>query len=699
LAVFLAFAPVATSQDDRFAETTDVVLVEIAVNVTQNGQPVRGLTAENFEVLEGRKKQAIVAVDEFDLELLPSSEDSTAATGVPPAGRRSFLLLFDLSNSQPAGVVRAREAALDLATTGLQPSDLVAVATYSKTGGAQILMNFSTDRAQLVAAVDNLGLVQPFHPVSDPLRMKIAEIEEGGNDGLARGAASAVLLETLKDISTFTTRNTRDQQKQQILDLSSNLDELARLMDSISGRKQIVLFSQGFDSEVIFGTSDSQRIAEITTNVETGQLWRVDAEERFGASDAQADLLQMLERFNRSDCAIHTVDTSGLAAGGNVAISSAATARASDSRPDRGHDGLFLIANQTGGEFYRNYNNLSSAMDDLLERTIVTYVVSIQPKNVPMDGAYHPLKVRLKNGPKGASLSHRPGYYARRPYSELDPMERQLVTAEQLIAGSPGGAISTNLLAAAFPGSGASANILTAIEIDGNSLTSSAPDNVVPAAIYTYAFDEQGRIVDFFSQAVVIDLYKVGYRLNTGFKLLSHLELPPGNYQIRSLVRNVRTGASGLAVSVLTVPDFVEGEMALLPPFFIEPDDLWLIGEAEQEETDEAPYPLMGGGKRMVPASRPRLVSGQSIPVLLVGYHLPAHIEAAGHLVGDNGTIYQDIVIAVDNRVEDRGDGERLVAKLIASGIKPGYYELVVTLRGEGREISSSLPVLFQAYN
>ena len=700
VASVVVFASFAVSQDERFGETTDVVLIQIPVHVTQNGVPVRNLGIDDFEVREGRKKQEIVALDVFDLELAAQAGDEATeaveATVPPAIGRRNFLLLFDLSNSAPAGIIRAREAALDLARRSLHPSDLVAVGTYSKVSGAQIVMGFSTDRAQLEAAIDGLGLVQPFEQLSDPLRLNIAEVKY--TDDSLGGAANAtgILREMLRDLSTFTARNTRNQLKAQILDLSANLDALAGVLDSASGRKQVLLFSQGFDSEVVFGTRDMERIAESAEDANQGNFWRVDAEELYGASDAQTSLLQMLERFNRSDCVVHTIDVGGLVAGGDAAETRVGSTALGTQRLDRGHDGLALMANETGGEFYRNFNDLTEAMDDLLERTSVTYVLSIRPKQSEMDGSYHPIQVRLKNPPKGADISHRPGYYARRPYSELDPMERVLTTAESLVAGAAGGQIGTNLLAAAFPGYGSASNVLTAIEIDGASLTTGAADNMVPTEIYTYAFDGEGQIRDFFSQAVMLDLYKVGYRLERGFKLLSHLELPPGTYEIRSLVRNARTGASGLAVSKLKVPDYVEGEQALLPPFFIEPDDLWLVGMADRTRAEDVPYPLMGGGgKRMVPASRPQLVSGQRTPMLLVGYDLPEEVVAEGRLVGSDGSIYQDVDISVEERVDSRNEGDRLMTTLTAQGVKPGSYHLVVTLRGEGREVSSSVPVLF----
>ncbi len=710
VAVPMAWPPLAHSQSERFADTTDVVLVQIPVHVTRDGEPVRGLTAENFEVLEGRKKQTVVSVDVFDLAFDPStataSRGTAVAADIPPAGRRNFVMLFDLSNSLPAGIVRARQAALELVESRLHPTDLVAVATYSQSQGVELVLGFTTDRIQLEAALDDLGLSNPFERVSDPLRLAVAELEArrfsgggggpGGNQGNAMMAAFVSHLEALSDISS---RATRDQVKQQILDLSTNLDELARLLDSAAGRKQVVLFSQGFDSEIVFGTQDMERIGEIVESVQYGETWRVDSEERFGASDAQGSLLSMLERFNRSDCAVHAVDVGGLAAGGDAATQRVGGQSFGGSGSlDRGHDGLALMASQTGGEFYRNFNDLGDAMDDLLERTSVTYVVSIEPRSLEMDGSYHPLKVRLKGVGKGHELSHRPGYYASRPYADLGPMERQMVTAEQLVAGAAGGRIVTELLAAAFPGADGAAWVLTAVEIDGTSLIADQPDNMVPTEIYTYAFDDQGQIRDFFSQAVALDLYKVGYRLDAGFKLLSHLELPPGSYEIRSLVRNARTGASGLAVNRIEVPSFEDGLAVLLPPFFIEPDDRWLVGRGQREDASTR-YPLMASDKPLVPATHPRLVVGEEIPVMLVGHELPLTLEAEGHLIGANGRVRERIDIQVERRIADRGDGERLMATLTAHDVEPGEYRLIVTVRGGGREATSSVPVSFASLN
>src|SRR4029079_13701789 len=106
-----------------------------------------------------------------------------------------------------------------------------------------------------------------------------------------------------------------------------------------------------------------------------------------------SDLTKMLEEFKRADCTIQAVDIGGLRADGAA-------------RP-KGEDSLFMMAQGTGGELYRNSNDLAQAMGDLLERTSVTYVLTFQPGDLSLDGKYHSLRVRLKNDRGGRRVLHR----------------------------------------------------------------------------------------------------------------------------------------------------------------------------------------------------------------------------------------------------------------------------------------------------
>src|SRR5688572_21065159 len=96
-----AAPPREPTRDETFTETTEVTAVEVPVQVVLDGKPVRGLTAENFTVFQDKKKEPVTGFETVDLYTIP--EDKAAE--VPAPARRHFLLLFDLSFSEPKSVL------------------------------------------------------------------------------------------------------------------------------------------------------------------------------------------------------------------------------------------------------------------------------------------------------------------------------------------------------------------------------------------------------------------------------------------------------------------------------------------------------------------------------------------------------------------------------------------------------------------
>lgn len=84
-----------------FEDTARVLEVQVPVNVVaRDGEPVRGLTAGDFEIRDGGKRREISRMEVIDLEVLePGATRTEIEHAVPAAGRRHFLVLFDLSFS------------------------------------------------------------------------------------------------------------------------------------------------------------------------------------------------------------------------------------------------------------------------------------------------------------------------------------------------------------------------------------------------------------------------------------------------------------------------------------------------------------------------------------------------------------------------------------------------------------------------
>ncbi len=699
-----------------FSDSTQVTAVQIPVQVVADGKPVRGLTAADFVVYEGRRQRAVVGFDSVDLQTLP------AGTHVPGAARRYFLMIFDMAFSDPNAIARARLAAIEMLPS-LHPTDLVAVATYRRSTGIDMVLGFSSDRGQARVALDSLGLAEMVNRVSDPLKLIVVDHDpydfgdlggiEGGPKGKEREFRVVIPPTTTNQafVGSVRTRNpfsglidpmfrakqeedamNRENQKAAVDALADSFSQLARLMRSVSGRKEVLFFSEGFSSALVQGNTNQEEQDRVYhEGTETGAVWRVDSDDRFGSTQAAADLERMLEELRRGDCRVHTIDLSGIRS-----VNSLAQA---DSRG--GRDSLFQLAHDTGGEMYENFNNLSEAVGKMLERTGVTYVLTIQPDDLKTDGAYHELQVELKRGagPRGARVVHRPGYFSPRPFAERGKEDRAMLTGNRLITGDEPGEIAMSVLATPYPKSGTMAFVPVLIEADGPALLKDNGPGDLLAEIYIYALDDQGAVRSYVAQALSLELAKVEAGLRQGgLRFLGHVELPPGTFNLRILAMNGRTGAYGLRVARVEVPEMGAGRAVLLPPLFPEPPGRGVVTREAAIDGQEIPFPFTHGGISYMPSTRPVLHDGVEAAVALVGYQLP-----------EGDLRIRTAVLTVDGREVSEGglrvlgheggaDGsKRLRAAFKPSNLAPGDYLLRITVSGgggggDGTERVSSAP-------
>ncbi|HEY6320034.1 MAG TPA: VWA domain-containing protein [Thermoanaerobaculia bacterium] len=692
------------------SETTEVVAVEVPVQVVRDGEPVRGLTAADFEVYEGRQRQPVTGFEALDLR----ARQGQAVAAIPPSLRRHFLFLFDLSFSEPKSIVRARDMVRGMLPS-LHPADLVAVATYSSAGGPKLALGFTSDRRQALTAIDTLGLPELVDRNADPLQLVAAEESSSTAGRLAlaataigsatpRQAMEAALIDFLNAQAQASDSANRQQQQAVVGAFTRSFTDLARLMASVHGRKQVIYLSEGFDTSIVHGVESAEDQGKIAAQSIAGEGYLTDSDARYGNTRGANVLEKMMEEFRRADCVIQAVDVGGLRAQG-------------DQGPVRpsGEGSLFVMAHDTGGELYRNFNDLGAAMGQMLAKSSLTYVLSIQPQGLKHDGSYHPLRVALKSGPatRGAQISYRQGYYAPRPYRQRSAGERQLAVAETVIGGGDRGEMRIAVLAAPFappgrPGAVAAgghaagsagsaggaagaeaaadkAYVAVVIEADGASLLNGTAGEVLPVEVYAYAIDAAGAIQDFFSQSLRFELAKVIPLLDrTGLKFLGHLDLPPGDYSLRVLVRNAGNGDYGLSSQPLSVPAFDRSPPVLLPPFFAENPGRWLmVRETAKNGEREVPYPFMVRDRAYVPALRPALAAAQDVAVALVGYNLPAGaLEARATVLSADGRDLGRGDLTLDVRQPpDEGGAERLTATFRAPrGLEPGEYRLRIAL-------------------
>lgn len=611
---------------DTVVETTEVLAVEIPVQVLQDGQPVAGLTRDDFQLVDQRKKQDLLDFEVVDLRLDETNRfwNESDTKSIPLAARRHFLLLFDLSFSDPTAILRARDGAKKLILESLHPADMAGVVTFSESRGVNLVLNFTSDRRQMMKAIDELGLVDPLdQPNADPLKVGIGDIADrlenlaDSQTTAGPGPGSELLterleaqLQNLQDASRMAAVSVREQKQSQIQTYMNAMSTIGQMLRQAKGNTQVVLLSEGFDSTVLMGNSveDQARMQQIAEAAESGRYWEVDSNERFGSTAALFGLTQTIEEFRRSGAVIQAVDIGGLRA---TDLSGSAVRESGVKQ-----DGLFVLANDTGGELFRNYNDFGTAMGEMLQRSSVTYLLTYQPKDLIADGGYRNIEIKLKGKRKGVRVVHRPGYYAPVPYTAADPTEKRMRTASMLFQTTSGG--SFDLDALVVPTEQSDGRVLTAVvlDIEGAGLLAGTQGRMLPLEVYGYAFREDGTVADFFAQAMGLDLEEARLTLiDRGVRFWGDLALDPGRYRLRTLVRNSSTGRSSVQTLTVDVPDLLEGEPFLSEPLVREPEDLWLDARQQSRTARAHPFPYTSGPG--VPATKPRLRSDREVEVVL----------------------------------------------------------------------------------
>ncbi|MFL6248174.1 MAG: VWA domain-containing protein [Thermoanaerobaculia bacterium] len=589
----LLLALVATAAvAQTFEEKITVSYIEVPVTVLRDGKPVRGLTKENFEVTDDGGKRAIESFEAIDFAA--SSETAAAISPLNPASRRNFLLLFDLSYSNPTSISRAQAAARSFIARSIGGRDLVSVGVIDVDRGFRLVTAFTTDREMLISAIAD---PKNFR-TNDPLQISgTSTLEAAPHNASGLGEKESLGLEHLREIGAQADRLVDSRSRTRVRREVEMLSSVARALQKLAGRKHLVLLSEGFDPRIVTGrdiADETEEQEEENQAITHGEMWKVDSDKRFGSPDSMKSIDLMAEAFRKADVVLHAVDIQGVRVTNDVRGGTKFNSNA----------GLFLLADATGGTVFRNSNDISAEFDRLTRQHEVVYVLGF---HVPVSrpGQFHNLKVKLANVP-GARVQHRGGYYD--PGSE-STVERTLTTAEVIINDIPQEAIRVAALAASFPTDKPAAQVPVVLEIDGAGIVQAARGGIATADIFIYAFDEGGIVRDSLFQRVVLELPKVGDRLgSTGIRFYGTLRLPPGRYAIKNLVHINETDTNGYRRVDLTVP--APGDVAVVRPLFFQPADDWLMIKATRDKAD-LPYPFMIGGETFIPAARATLRKGE----------------------------------------------------------------------------------------
>ena len=378
-------------------------LVEVDVVVRSHDQAVTGLTKNDFRILDNGKPQSIAT-----FSVRSSSSNSPGNLAPLPSGTISNRVSRRGEEPVAATVIlldRLNTAVEDQAYFGkelikylknLQPGEHVAI--YSLLKSLRIVEDFTDDPQRLLLAASRTKAQQSASlAASDESAMKTEEdsIRIAVNpDNTLSVAAAAVNAEVA--MNAVTEMEDAEKKNRALLN-SAALEDIARHLRGLPGRKELVWVSGGFP------------IGALEVNS------RHDDE--FGTETAHA-----VRALNNANVAVYPIDPRGIVAyGTNPAIltPNAKTGQSIFSQvqlPDPvglnapNIAGMNLFASGTGGRAIYGTNDLTGAMKTVMEDDEVVYAIGFYPTDQKMDGSYHSLSIKVDR--KGLEVHHRQGYLA-----------------------------------------------------------------------------------------------------------------------------------------------------------------------------------------------------------------------------------------------------------------------------------------------
>lgn len=491
--VFLFITAVALAAPQR--EITNVEVVQVPVYVTAQGQAVRGLGQDNFQLFVNGKPQPIDYFDVIDFARFDASRPD-------PRQRRLYLLVFDLVFTTPDAVYRAQAAAAKYVDAA-PDSDLFAIASFTSNRGLQLVVPFTRDRLAVRGAINRLR----EKDTGDPLRL-----------AMTLGERSAILDANMRFDGGIAARDGNQAIQTMLLEpllriAGNEIDELgdvATRLAPLEGQKHLVLLSTGFDTSMFrspagFGGRDDTRRAGLTPQRSAFS---------FGDPSIMHRLRTMHEKFTAAGVFLDAVDVFGLAGPWEPS----------------NNEALFALTLNTGGSVIHNRNDLTAAMQTLADRQRVVYVLGFHAGNTGREK--NSISVKVRNTPGGSRVNYRPSYSTTLPKpSSTDGL--RLADILQNDIPQTGMTVSAGVTSA-----GRSATV--SVDIPSTELAALAGigKGEGDALIYIYS----GHAVVAFDQKMITA---------DRSRFTQTFDLPPGRYTAKVLVR--WAGVLGFARAAFTV--------------------------------------------------------------------------------------------------------------------------------------------------
>jgi len=537
--------PSGTDQIPPVTFRVQVDYVEVDVYVTdRDGQPVRDLRREDFQVFEQGRRQTLELFSFVDIPIERADRPLFAAAPIEPDvatnarefdGRVYAILLDDL-HTTPSRTLLVRAGARRFLERNLGANDMAAVVHLS--GRTDASQDFTSSKRLLLASVDKfMG-----RKLRSATLNRLDEYQRARL--LGRPAINDKYLDPEDRERGWNASN-----------MLRSLKQIAEFLDGVRGRrKSLVLFSEGIDYN-IYNPFDN---AEATTILE--------------------DTRAAIAAATRANVSVYAIDPRGLGGLAQEAMELTSLPADPSLRLDStglndelrlSQDSLRVLAEETGGFAAVNTNDFAGAYDRLVRENSSYYVLGYYPPDPRPDGRFRKIEVKV-NRP-GVEVRARKGYAIPRTRPEAASIQAGSRTSpavrEAINSPLPQAGLTLTVQPAAFKGTAPNASVLLTAQVaPGQFRFTEQSGSFVDTLELSYvAIDDQGKVRAGDTSSVELKLREQTRQAVEAFgvRVMSRFELAPGRYQVRVAGRAASTGALGVVHADLEVPDFAKAPFSM----------------------------------------------------------------------------------------------------------------------------------------
>jgi VWFA-related protein len=420
-----AQAPSASNQQAAATGTVLHVsgkLVMVDVVVTEHGKSVAGLDKGRFHIFEDGHEQKIGAFEEHRAPTAPPNASALKAaldalpphtyTNIPvyPDAGAVNVLLLDALNTPMADQAEARRQMIDYLNE-IKPGTSLAIFTLASR--LQMVEGFTTNAALLAKAMKGKATSESHSVVvEDQNNSTQSQMEEMlANMEQDNTAPSADIVAELEQFENDLTAMQTDLRVQVTLDA---LQQLARYLSGIPGRKNLIWFSGSFPITIdpedaprspFRNVTDYGDLIKKTTALLTAArvaVYPIDARGLMRQNTVDARYAPSLNGMS--------VDGSGKLVAGQKQQNIATDFSKFMTQTDEEQASMETVAEETGGKAFVNTNDLKDDVADVIGSGSSYYSIAYAPSEAKSDGSFRRIKVSVDKG--GYKLAYREGYYA-----------------------------------------------------------------------------------------------------------------------------------------------------------------------------------------------------------------------------------------------------------------------------------------------